>query len=166
LEAPGGSEDKAREFVTKFYRNVPVLDSGARGSTDTFVQREIGDVLVSWESEAYLAIGQFGKGKFEIVYPSTSILAEPPVALIDKVVARRGTGKVAQAYLEYLYTPQAQEIAARHFFRPRLASVADKYKSTFPKIKLFTVDSAFGGWQKAQRTHFADGGVFDQIYKP
>jgi sulfate/thiosulfate transport system substrate-binding protein len=166
LEAPGGSQDKAREFITRLYKNVPVLDSGARGSTTTFVQRGIGDVLLSWENEAYLARSQLGKDQFEVVYPSTCILAEPPVALVDKVVAKHGTGKVAQAYLEYLYTPQAQEIAAKHFFRPRLASVASKYESTFPKIKLFTVDGVFGGWQKAQRRYFADGGVFDQIYKP
>jgi sulfate/thiosulfate transport system substrate-binding protein len=166
LQAPGGSEDKARAFLTLLYKNVPVLDSGARGSTTTFVQRGIGDVLLCWESEAHLAISHFGKGQFEVVYPSTSILAEPPVALVDKVVARRGTGKVAQAFLEYLYTPEAQEIAAKHFYRPRLAAVASKYSSQFPNIKLFTVDKVFGGWQKAQRTHFADGGVFDQIYKP
>jgi len=166
LQAPGGSEDKAREFVTRLYKNVPVLDSGARGSTTTFVQREIGDVLLSWENEAHLATSQFGKGQFEVIYPSTSILAEPPVALVDKVVARRGTAKVAQAFLEYLYTPEAQEIAAKHFYRPRLAAVASKYSFQFPNIKLFTVDKVFGGWQKAQRTHFADGGVFDQIYKP
>jgi sulfate/thiosulfate transport system substrate-binding protein len=166
LQAPGGSEDKARAFLTLLYKNVPVLDSGARGSTTTFVQRGIGDVLLCWESEAHLAISHFGKGQFEVVYPSTSILAEPPVALVDKVVARRGTGKVAQAFLEYLYTPEAQEIAAKHFYRPRLAAMASKYSSQFPNIKLFTVDKVFGGWHKAQRTHFADGGVFDQIYKP
>jgi sulfate/thiosulfate-binding protein len=166
VQAPGGNPDKAREFVTRLYKNVPVLDSGARGSTTTFAQRGIGDVLLSWENEAHLAISQFGKDKFEIIYPSISILAEPPVALVDKVAARHGTGKVAEAYLEYLYTPEAQEIAARHFFRPRLASVADKYGSRFPNIKLFTVDKVFGGWRAAQRTHFADGGVFDQIYKP
>src|SRR5262249_1378542 len=139
LQAPGGNPDKAREFVTRLYKNVPVLDSGARGSTTTFAQRGIGDVLLSWENEAHLAISQFGKDKFEIIYPSISILAEPPVALVDKVAARHGTGKVAEAYLEYLYTLEAQEIAARHFFRPRLASVADKYGSRFPNIKLFTV---------------------------
>jgi sulfate transport system substrate-binding protein len=166
LQAPGGSEDKARAFVTRVYKNVPVLDSGARGSTTTFVQRGIGDVLLCWENEAHLAISHFGKGQFEIVYPSISILAEPPVALVDKVVARHGTGKVAQAFLEYLYTPEAQAIAAKHFYRPRLAAVAGKYSSQFPHLKLFTVDKVFGGWQKAQRTHFADGGVFDQIYKP
>jgi sulfate/thiosulfate-binding protein len=166
LQAPGGSQDKARTFITRLYKNVPVLDSGARGSTTTFAQRGIGDVLLSWENEAHLAISQFGEGKFKVIYPSTSILAEPPVALVDKVVARRGTGKVAQAFLEYLFTPEAQEIAAKHFYRPRLASVASKYDSQFPHLTLFTVDKVFGGWQKAQRTHFADGGVFDQIYKP
>jgi sulfate/thiosulfate transport system substrate-binding protein len=166
LQAPGGNESKARDFVTKLYKNVPVLDSGARGSTTTFAERGIGDVLLSWENEAYLALNQFGKDKFEIVYPSTSILAEPPVALVDKVVDRHGTRAVAQAYLEYLYSEEGQDIAARHYFRPRLASAAAKYQANFPKIKMFTVDGVFGGWQKAQKTHFADGGVFDQIYKP
>ncbi len=166
LQAPGGSPAKAREFVTRLYKNVPVLDSGARGSTTTFAQRGIGDVLLSWENEAHLAIGQFGNDQFEVVYPSSSILAEPPVALVDKVAARHGTGKVAEAYLEYLYTPEAQEIAAKHFYRPRLSAVASKYGSQFPSIQLFTVDKVFGGWQKAQQVHFADGGVFDQIYQP
>ncbi len=165
LNSPGGSDAKAREFVTQLYKNVPVLDSGARGSTTTFVEREIGDVLLSWENEAYLAVNHFGKDKFEIIYPSTSILAEPPVALVDQVVDRHGTRAVAQAYLEYLYSEDGQEIAARHYFRPRLASAAAKYEPGFPKIKLFTVDATFGGWRKAQQTHFADGGVFDQIYK-
>ena len=165
LNSPGGSDAKAREFVTQLYKNVPVLDSGARGSTTTFVEREIGDVLLSWENEAYLAVNHFGKDKFEIIYPSTSILAEPPVALVDQVADRRGTRAVAQAYLEYLYSEDGQEIAARHYFRPRLASAAAKYAPGFPKIKLFTVDATFGGWRKAQQTHFADGGVFDQIYK-
>jgi sulfate transport system substrate-binding protein len=149
----------------KLYKNVPVLDSGARGSTTTFVEREVGDVLLAWENEAYLAVNQFGKDKFEIVYPSTSVLAEPPVALVDKVVDRRGTRAVAEEYLEYLYSEQGQEIAAKHYFRPRLAS-AEKYGPGFPKLKLFTVQDVFGGWQKAQATHFADGGVFDQIYQP
>ena len=163
LQAPDGSEVKAKDFVTRLYKNVPVLDSGARGSTTTFVQRDIGDVLLAWENEAYLAINQFGKDKFEVVYPSTSILAEPPVALVDKVVDRHGTRAVAQAYLEYLYTEEGQNIVAKHFFRPRLATVAAK--TDFPKLKLFTVDAVFGGWKKAQQTHFADGGVFDQIYQ-
>lgn len=166
LQAPGGSEAKAKDFVTRLYKNVPVLDSGARGSTTTFVEREIGDVLLAWENEAYLAVNQFGKDKFEIVYPSTSILAEPPVALVDQVVDRHGTRAVAQAYLEYLYSEEGQDIAAKHYFRPRLASAAAKYEPNFPKIKMFTVDAVFGGWQKAQQTHFADGGVFDEIYQP
>jgi sulfate/thiosulfate transport system substrate-binding protein len=166
LQAPGGSEAKAKDYVTRLYKNVPVLDSGARGSTTTFVQRGLGDVLLAWENEAYLAINQFGKDKFEIIYPSTSILAEPPVALVDKVVDRRGTRKVAQAYLEFLYSEQGQEIAAKHYFRPRLTSAAAKHDPDFPKIKLFTVAGVFGGWQKAQKTHFADGGIFDQIYQP
>jgi sulfate/thiosulfate-binding protein len=165
LQAPGGSEAAAKDFITKLYKNVPVLDSGARGSTTTFVERGVGDVLLSWENEAYLAINQFGKDKFEIVYPSTSILAEPPVALVDKIVDRRGTRDVAQAYLKYLYSDEGQRIAAKHYFRPRLAS-AEKYGPDFPKLKLFTVQEVFGGWQKAQATHFADGGVFDQIYQP
>jgi sulfate transport system substrate-binding protein len=164
-QTPGGDENKAKDFVTRLYRNVPVLDSGARGSTTTFVERGIGDVLLSWENEAYLVVNQFGKDKFEIVDPSTSILAEPPVALVDKVAARHGTPAVAQAYLEYLYSQDGQEIAAKHYFRPRLASAAAKYDPATPKIKLFTIDGVFGGWQKAQRTHFADGGVFDQIFE-
>ena len=165
LQAPGGSDATAKDFVTKLYKNVPVLDSGARGSTTTFVEREVGDVLLSWENEAYLAINQFGKDKFEIVYPSTSILAEPPVALVDKIVDRRGSRDVALAYLKYLYSEEGQQIAAKHYFRPRLAA-AEKYGPNFPQLKLFTVQNVFGGWQKAQATHFADGGVFDQIYQP
>ena len=165
LQAPGGSDATAKDFVTKLYKNVPVLDSGARGSTTTFVEREVGDVLLSWENEAYLAINQFGKDKFEIVYPSTSILAEPPVALVDKIADRRGTRDVALAYLKYLYSEEGQQIAAKHYFRPRLAA-AEKYGPNFPQLKLFTVQNVFGGWQKAQATHFADGGVFDQIYQP
>ncbi len=163
LQAPGGSEATAKDFVTKLYKNVPVLDSGARGSTTTFVERGVGDVLLSWENEAYLALDQFGKDKFEIVYPSTSILAEPPVALVDKVADRHGTREIAQEYLKYLYTDEGQRIAAKHYFRPRLPSAA-KYGPAFPNIKLFTVQDVFGGWQKAQATHFADGGTFDQIY--
>ena len=165
LQAPGGSDATAKDFVTKLYKNVPVLDSGARGSTTTFVERGVGDVLLSWENEAYLAINQFGKDKFEIVYPSTSILAEPPVALVDKIVDRRGTRDVALAYLKYLYSEEGQQIAAKHYFRPRLAA-AEKYGPNFPQLKMFTVQNVFGGWQKAQATHFADGGVFDQIYQP
>ena len=166
LKQPGGSEQKAQDFVRRLYKNVPVLDSGARGSTTTFVQREIGDVLIAWENEAFLSIRELGPEKVEIVVPSISILAEPPVAIVDKVVDKKGTRKVAQAYLEYLYTPEGQEIAAKNYYRPRLDSVARKYASTFPKIKLVTVDDVFGGWQAAQKKHFADGGVFDQIYQP
>ncbi len=159
-------EQRAQEFVTKLFKNVPVLDSGARGSTTTFVQRGIGDVLLAWENEAFLAINELGKDKFEIVVPSLSILAEPPVALVDKVVDRHGTRAVAQAYLEYLYTEEGQEIAARHYYRPRLESVAKKHEQQFPKVNLVTIDDAFDGWQKAQKTHFADKGIFDQIYQP
>lgn len=155
----------AKGFVTKLYKNVPILDSGARGSLTTFVQREIGDVFLSWENEAFLAVNELGKGKFEIVVPSVSILAEPPVAVVDKVVDRRGTRAVAQAYLEFLYTEESQEIAAKNYYRPRLKTVAEKYASLFAKVNLFTIDEVFGGWQKAQKTHFADGGVFDQIYQ-
>jgi sulfate/thiosulfate-binding protein len=160
-----GSEAKAREFITALYKNVPVLDSGARGSTTTFVDRGIGDVALSWENEAFLAIKQFGADKFEIVVPSVSILAEPPVAVVDRVVKRKGTAEVAKAYLEYLYSPEGQEVAGRNFYRPRDPAVAAKYASVFPKIDLFTIDEVFGGWTKAQQTHFADGGVFDQIYQ-
>ena len=159
-------EQRAQEFVTKLFKNVPVLDSGARGSTTTFVQRGIGDVLLAWENEAFLAINELGKDKFEIVVPSLSILAEPPVALVDKVVDRHGTRAVAQAYLEYLYSEEGQEIAARHYYRPRLESVAKKHEQQFPKVNLVTIDEAFDGWQKAQKTHFADKGIFDQIYQP
>jgi sulfate/thiosulfate-binding protein len=165
LAASNGDQAKAKDFVTQLYKNVPVLDSGARGSTTTFVERGIGDVLLSWENEAYLAVNQFGKDKFEIVYPSTSILAEPPVALVDKIVDRHGTRAVAQAYLEFLYSEEGQDIGAKNYYRPRLAS-AVKYGPDLPKLKLFTVDQVFGGWQKAQATHFADGGIFDQIYSP
>lgn len=161
-----GSEDKAKEFVAKLYKNVPVLDSGARGATVTFVERGIGDVAISWENEAFLATNELGKGQFEIVSPSLSILAEPPVAVVEKVAARRGTTKVAEAYLNYLYSEEGQEIAARNYYRPRSETVAAKHASTFPKIPLFTINELFGGWQKAQKTHFADGGTFDQIYQP
>jgi sulfate/thiosulfate transport system substrate-binding protein len=166
LKQPGGSEAKAKDFVTQLYKNVPVLDSGARGATTTFVQRGIGDVLLAWENEAFLSIRELGPDKVEVVVPSQSILAEPPVSVVDKVVDRKGTRAVAQAYLEYLYAPEGQEIAARNYYRPRLPAVAQKYAATFPKVKLVTIDEVFGGWQKAQKTHFADGGVFDQIYQP
>jgi sulfate transport system substrate-binding protein len=159
------NEAKAKQFVTAIYKNVPVLDSGARGSTTTFVERGIGDVFISWENEAFLAVNELGKDKFEIVVPSVSILAEPPVSLVDKVVDRRGTRPVAQAYLEYLYTSEGQEIAAKHYYRPRLTEVAKKYAAKFPTLKLFTIDEVFGGWSKTQKAHFADGGVFDQIYQ-
>lgn len=166
LRREHGDDAKAREFVAALYRHVPVLDAGARGSTTTFVERGIGDVLIAWENEALLAARELGPDKFEIVVPSVSILAEPPVALVDKVVDRRGTRAVAQAYLEFLYTEQAQEIAGKHFYRPRSAAALAKYASQFPRLDLFTVDQVFGGWRKAQATHFADGGVFDQIYQP
>jgi sulfate/thiosulfate-binding protein len=166
LRQPGGNEATAKEFVTRLYKNVPVLDAGARGATTTFVERGIGDVLIAWENEALLAIKELGQGKFEIVAPSLSILAEPPVAVVDKIAGKHGTKAVAQAYLEYLYTETGQEIAARHFYRPRLASVAAKYEAQFPKVRLVTVDEVFGGWKKAHATHFADGALFDQIYQP
>jgi sulfate/thiosulfate transport system substrate-binding protein len=165
LRQPGGTEAKARQFVADIYQKVPVLDSGARGSTMTFVTRQIGDVLLAWENEAYLAVGE-SPGQLEIVVPSISILAEPPVAVVDKVVDRKGTRAVAEAYLQYLYSPEGQEIAAKRHYRPRDEKVAARFSNAFAKVKLFTIDEAFGGWQKAQRTHFADGGVFDQIYKP
>jgi len=160
-----GSKDKAREFITALYKNVPVLDSGSRGSTLTFAQKEIGDVLLAWENEAFLAQREFGDGKFETVVPSTSILAEPPVAVVESVAGRRGTTEVAHAYLEHLYSEEGQEIAARNFYRPRRAAVAAKYAKVFPPLPLFTVAEVFGGWTNAQKTHFADGGVFDQIYQ-
>lgn len=165
LVAPGGSQEKARAYITTFYANVPVLDSGARGATNTFVQRGIGDVLVGWENEAYLALEE-SPGQFEVVVPTTSILAEPPVAVVDSVAAKKGTAAVAEAYLKYLYTPEAQEIAAKHHYRPRDPQVAEKHAAEFAKTTLFTIDQTFGGWTSAQMTHFADGGVFDQIYKP
>ena len=166
LNQPGGNDDKAKEFVKRLYMNVPVLDSGARGSTTTFAQRDIGDVLIAWENEAFLSLKELGPDKVEIVVPSMSILAEPPVAIVDKVVDKKGTRAVAEAYLKYLYTPEGQEIAAKNYYRPRMESVAKKYASTFPKLKLVTVDGVFGGWQKAQKKFFADGGIFDQIYQP
>ena len=164
LKQPGGNDATAKAFVSKLFQNVPVLDSGARGSTVTFAERGIGDVLLAWENEAHLSIKEFGDNKFDIVYPPISILAEPPVAVVDKVVDKRGTREVATAYLEYLYSPEGQDIAARNFYRPIDATVATKYAKNFPAIKLFTIDDTFGGWAKAQKTHFADGGVFDQIY--
>jgi sulfate/thiosulfate-binding protein len=166
LHQPGGSPVSAHAFVTALYRNVPVLDSGARGATVTFVERGIGDVLIAWESEAFLSLKQLGPEKVEVVVPSLSILAEPPVAVVDAVVDRRGTRAAAQAYLEFLYTPQAQEIAARNHYRPSLDSVAKEFAGSFPRLALVKIDEAFGGWRRAQATHFADGGVFDQIYAP
>ena len=166
LKQPGGNEAKAREFVGQIYGNVKVLDSGARVSTTTFVERGIGDVLIAWENEAYLAIKELGPDKFEIVTPSLSILAEPPVSVVDKVVDKRATRKVAQAYLEYLYSPEGQDLAARHYYRPRDAKIAAKYARQFGKVNLVTIDDTFGGWRNAQKTHFADGGIFDQIYVP
>jgi sulfate transport system substrate-binding protein len=166
LRQPGGSEATAKEFVSKLYKNVPVLDAGARGSTTTFVERGIGDVLIAWENEALLAIKELGPGKFEMVAPSLSILAEPPVAVVDKVAGKHGTKAVAQAYLEYLYTDAGQEVVAKNFYRPRNAAVAAKYASQFPKVNLVTVNDVFGGWKKAHETHFADGALFDQIYQP
>jgi len=166
LESAGGDAKKAQGFVTALYHHVPVLDSGARGATTTFVERGIGDVLLAWENEAFLALKEFGKDKFEIVVPSDSILAEPPVALVDTIADRHGTRRAAEEYLKYLYSPEAQEIVAKHFYRPRLAAVAEKYAAQFPRIRLFTVDALFGSWQEAQKTYFADGGIFDQIYQP
>ena len=155
----------AQAFVAKLYKNVPVLDTGARGSTVTFVERGVGDVLLAWENEAFLAQREFGKDKFEIVAPPLSILAEPPVAIVDKVVAKKGTGAVAEAYLKYWYTREGQEIAARNSYRPRDSEIAKEYEKSFAKVELFTIDDVFGGWTKAQKEHFAEGGVFDQIYK-
>jgi sulfate/thiosulfate transport system substrate-binding protein len=163
LAQPGGNAASARNFTKAIYDNVKVLDTGARGSTTTFVERGIGDVLIAWENEALLAIKELGADKLEIVVPSLSILAEPPVAVVDRVVDKRGTRKVAQAYLEHLYTPEGQRIAAKHFYRPRDPKVASEFAKQFAPVKLFTIDEKFGGWQKAQKEHFADGGVFDQI---
>ena len=160
-----GTPAKAKEYMTRLFRNVPVLDSGARGSTTTFVERGQGDVLLAWENEAFLAVNELGKGKFDIVVPSVSILAEPPVAVVDKVVDKRGTRAVAEAYLKYLYTPEAQEIIGKNYYRPRNAQVAAKYKSRFPNVKLFTIDRNFGGWKQAQANHFNDGALFDQIFE-
>ena len=160
-----GSPAKAKEFMTRLFRNVPVLDSGARGATTTFVERGQGDVLIAWENEALLAVNQLGRGKFDIVVPSVSILAEPPVAIVDKVVDRKGTRRVAEAYLKFLYTPEAQQIIARHHFRPRNAQVAARSKAKFRNVPLFTIDRNFGGWQRAQSLHFNDGGMFDQVFE-
>ena len=165
LKQPGGNDAKARDFVAQLFRNVAVLDAGARGSATTFVERGIGDVLIAWENEALLATRELGADKFEIVVPSASILAEPPVAVVDRIVDKRGTRAVAQAYLEFLATEDGQELSARHYYRPRSPSVAPKYAGQFPKLTLFTVDELFGGWHKAQATHFADGGIFDQIFQ-
>ena len=164
LKQPGGNDQKAKELVTAIYKNVPVLDSGARSSTTTFVERGLGDVLIAWENEAILAVNELGKEKFDIIAPSLSILAEPPVAVVDKVVEKRGTRLTAKAYLDYLYSEEGQRIAARHYYRPSDLKIAAQYASQFPKMKLVTIDNTFGGWQKAQKTHFADGGTFDQIY--
>lgn len=163
LKTQGNDESKARAFVARLFKNVPVLDTGARGATTTFVQRGIGDVLIAWENEALLSLKESGKDEFEIIAPSLSILAEPPVAWVDRVVKKHGTQEVAKAYLKYLYSPEGQEIAAKNFYRPRLEAVAQKYAAVFSKVNLFTIDQVFGGWQKAQTTHFNEGGVFDQI---
>ncbi len=160
-----GGDEGGKAFVTALYKNVPVLDSGARGSTTTFVQRGIGDVAISWENEAFLVLKEFGADQYEIVVPSLSILAEPPVSIVDKVVKKKGTEAVAKAYLEYLYSDEGQDIAGRNFYRPRNPTIAAKYDNVFPKLELVTIDAEFGGWTKAQKTHFADGGVFDQIYQ-
>ncbi|HEX5360071.1 MAG TPA: sulfate ABC transporter substrate-binding protein [Fluviicoccus sp.] len=165
LRQPGANADKAQAFVKKLFKNVKVLDSGARGSTTTFVERGIGDVLLAWENEAYLAVKELGPDKFEIVTPSVSILAEPPVSVVDKYAKKHGTTKVAQAYLQYLYSPEAQEIAAKNYYRPTDPAVAARYKQQFAPVKLFTIKD-FGGWSVAQDAHFADGGIFDQIYQP
>ena len=163
LKQPGGTDATAKDFVKKIFGNVKVLDSGARGSTTTFVERGIGDVLIAWENEAYLALKELGPDKFELVTPSLSILAEPPVAVVDKVVDKRGTRKVATAYLEYLYSPEGQTLAGDNYYRPRDAKIAAKYAKQFAPVKLFTIDEIFGGWANAQKTHFADGGLFDEI---
>src|ERR1035437_2652158 len=166
LETNNHDEAKAKEFITRLYKNVPVLDSGARGSTVTFAQREIGDVLLAWENEAHLALKEFGADKFEIVTPSISILAEPPVSVVDKNVRRHGTTEVAKAYLDYLYSDEGQDIAGKNFYRPRSEKAVAKYAANFTQLKLVTIDAEFGGWAKAQKTHFADGGIFDQIFQP
>ena len=166
LKQPGGNDARAQDFVAKLFANVPVLDSGARGSTTTFVERGIGDVLLAWENEAYLAVKELGPDKVEIVTPSLSILAEPPVSVVDKFADKHGARKVAEAYLQYLYSEEGQDIAGKNYYRPIDKKVAAKYAKTFANVKLITIDEVFGGWQKAQKTHFEDGGSFDQIYKP
>ncbi|MGV8870753.1 MAG: sulfate ABC transporter substrate-binding protein [Janthinobacterium svalbardensis] len=166
LRQPGGNEAKAKDFLGKLYKNVPVLDSGARGATTTFVERGIGDVLIAWENEAYLAVKELGPTKFDIITPSVSILAEPPVAVVDKFADKHGTRKVAEAYLNYLYTDEAQDIIAKNYYRPATDKAAKKYASQFAKVKLFTIEQVAGGWTSAQKAHFADGGIFDQIYQP
>lgn len=165
LKRKQGDEARARDFITRLFKNVPVLDSGARGSTTTFLERGIGDVLIAWENEALLSLKEIGKGECEVVVPSVSILAEPSVSLVDKIADKHRTRAVAQAYLEFLYTDEGQRIAARHYFRPRQASVATEFAQQFPKVEMFTIDEVFGGWEKAQQKHFADGGIFDQIYE-
>jgi sulfate transport system substrate-binding protein len=166
LKQNGGDEEKARAFVTELYQHVPILDSGARGATITFTQRNQGDALLAWENEAYLALKEFGADKFEVITPSVSILAEPPVAVVDENAKRDGAEQAATDYLKFLYTPEAQEIIAKNHYRPRDAQAAAKYEGQFPKLQLFTIDEMFGGWKKAQAKHFADKGIFDQIYKP
>ena len=166
IKQPGGNEASAKAFVGKLFKNVPVLDSGARGATTTFVERGIGDVLLAWENEALLAIKELGPDKVEILAPSVSILAEPPVALVDKVADRHGTRKVAEAYLQYLYSDEGQEIAAKNYYRPTAPKTLAKYAAQYPKVKLFTIDEVAGNWPTTQKTHFADGGLFDQIYQP
>jgi sulfate transport system substrate-binding protein len=166
LRQPGATEATARAWMTKLFKNVPVLDSGARGATTTFTERGIGDVLIAWENEALLAVKELGPNKFEVVAPSVSVLAEPPVAVVDKVVDKRGTRAVAEAYLKYLYSAEGQQIAARHYYRPLVEPYAKQYAAQFPAIKLFTIAEIAGGWTKAQKAHFADGGLFDQIYQP
>jgi sulfate/thiosulfate-binding protein len=166
LKKNNGDEAKAKDFISKFFQNAPVLDSGARGSTTTFTERGIGDVLVSWENEALVSVKQLGPDKYELVTPSISMRADPPVAVVDKNVDKRGTRAVAEGYLKYLYSEIGQDIAAKNYYRPRLAAIADKYKSQFPQIPFLTIDDTFGGWPKAHTTHFADGGTFDQIYQP
>jgi sulfate transport system substrate-binding protein len=166
LRQPGGNEAKAKDFIARLYKNVPVLDAGARGSTTTFVERGIGDVLIAWENEALLAVKELGPDKVELVIPSVSILAEPPVSVVDKVAKKHGTLEVAQAYLQYLYTDQGQEIVARHYYRPVGTAVAAKYEKQFPKLQLFTLADLGSDWRTTQKRHFADGGIFDQIYQP